>query len=272
MPGGGKIVGMAKKRLDVLMVEKGLVESRSLAQRLVMAGKVRIHEELAEKPSLLVLETAEIRLIEGPPYVSRGGEKLVAALDAFGLNKLDQWVCADIGSSTGGFTDCLLQHGAARVYAIDVGYGVLHWKLRQDERVVVMERTNARYVTQLAEPVNMVTIDASFISLRVLLPVAKNWFGGKSGCVICLIKPQFEAGRKETAKGAGIIRDPVIHREVIEGIIQFAESEGYSIDGVIRSPLTGPKGNVEFLVSMKYPVGGQGDWSSQIARLFAETF
>ena len=241
-----------KMRLDVILAERGLVDSRALAQRMVMAGQVRVNGQVALKPATKVEEGAEITLDEGPRYVSRGGEKLEAALAEFPIN-VQGLICADVGASTGGFTDCLLQHGAKKVYSIDVGKGILHWNMRQDERVEVMEETNARYVEKLPEPVDLVTIDVSFISLKVLLPVVKAWFGEEGGQVIALIKPQFEAGRKVTAKGKGVIRDPEVHKQVLEDVLGFAQDEGFGISGLIRSPLVGPKGNVEFLGWMEYP-------------------
>jgi 23S rRNA (cytidine1920-2'-O)/16S rRNA (cytidine1409-2'-O)-methyltransferase len=191
----------------------------------------------------------------GPRFVSRGGEKLLAALEAFPV-KPNGLTCADVGASTGGFSDCLLQHGAAKVYAIDVGKGILHWKLRNDPRVVVMEETNARYVESLPEPVQLVVCDASFISLKILLPVMKGWLAplqlpplsaemGEE--IITLIKPQFEAGRRETAKGEGVIRDPAIHKRVLLEVLTFAVETGFGVRGLIKSPLLGPKGNTEFL-------------------------
>ena len=233
---------MPKTRLDLLMVERGLSESRSLAQRLIMAGQVRVNGQIVFKPATAISNDSKLTVDSGPRFVSRGGEKLEAAFLAWTVD-VTGCVCADVGSSTGGFTDCLLQHGAAKVYAIDVGKGILHWKMRSDPRVVVMEGTNARYVESLPEPVSLVTIDASFISLKVLLPVIKEWGGN----IITLIKPQFEAGRKETAKGEGVIRDPNVHRRVLEEVLTFAQVNGFSVDGLIRSPVLGPKGNVEFL-------------------------
>lgn len=241
---------MGKIRLDVLLTERGLVASRSLAQRLIMAGQVRVEGEVNLKPSTTVDIQAKVQIDRGPRYVSRGGEKLEAALKAFYRENLSGVICADVGASTGGFTDCLLQHGANKVYAIDVGYGILHWKLRQDRRVVSMERTNARNVHSLPEPVGLVTIDASFISLRILLPVIMQWFGDRKGEVIALVKPQFEAGRQESARGEGVIRSPVIHRRVLTEVIEEATHLGFSCVGVIRSPLLGPKGNTEFLVHL----------------------
>jgi len=244
---------MTKERLDILLANRGLAESRALAQRLIMAGQVRVRGQVVDKPSAKVEETAEISLDRGPRYVSRGGEKLEGALRSFNIERVDGLVCADIGASTGGFTDCLLQHGAARVYSIDVGYGILHWKLRQDSRVVSMERSNARYIAALPEIVQLVVVDASFISLNILLPVFKHWYGPQGGQALALIKPQFEAGREEAAHGAGVIRDPEVHRKVILEVLQDACAEGFGALGLARSPLVGPKGNAEFLVRLEYP-------------------
>lgn len=238
------------------MTERGLAESRSQAQKFVMAGQVRVDGEVILKSATLVLTDARIEVEQGPRFVSRGGEKLEAALLAFGLDDLSGRICVDVGASTGGFTDCLLQHGAAKVYAVDVGYGELHWKLRNNPRVVVMERTNARYVTGFPEPVSLVTIDASFISLRILLPVVHGWQVDPAGEIVALIKPQFEAGRAEVSRGDGVIHDPLIHRRVLEEILEFALAQGYTLRGLIRSPLKGPKGNTEFLVYLDLS-GGQ---------------
>jgi len=246
---------MPKKRLDVLLVERGLADSRSLAQRLVMAGQVRVEGQVALKPSQEVPEEALVDVERGPRFVSRGGEKLAAALEAFQVEVRDM-VCADAGSSTGGFSDCLLQNGARRVYAIDVGKGQLHWKLRQDERMVVMEDTNARFLARLPEPIDLATIDASFISLRLLLPVVKGWLaaGGETenaaGQVIALVKPQFEAGRELVRRGAGVIRDAQDHRQILQEVLEFSQAAGFALSGLMRSPLRGPKGNVEFLVRL----------------------
>jgi 23S rRNA (cytidine1920-2'-O)/16S rRNA (cytidine1409-2'-O)-methyltransferase len=246
-----------KRRLDLILFEKGLVESRNLAQRLVMAGEVRVNGQVVLKPASKFEPEVQIEIIQRPAYVSRGGEKLDGALRAFQI-PITGLICADVGASTGGFTDCLLQHGAQRVYAIDVGKGILHWKLRQDERVIVMEKTNARYVKRLPEPVDLVTVDASFISLKILLPVIKNWFqmleeAGEPrnlGQIIALIKPQFEAGKAQAKKGAGVIRDPKVHRAVLKEILTFSQDQGFTTRGLIRSPIKGPKGNIEFLVWM----------------------
>lgn len=259
--------GMAKKRIDVLMVERGLSPSRAAAQRLVMAGQVRVDGQLALKASSMAPGNAIIEIAQPPPYVSRGGEKLAAALEAFPI-QVEGKICADIGASTGGFTDCLLQHGAQRVYAIDVGKGILHWKLRQDARVVVMEGTNARHIQELPEAIDLIVVDASFISLKILIPALKTWFGRKQtapgakesqlegadpNILITLIKPQFEAGRIEAARGDGVIRDAAIHRRVILETLDFARTQGFAVQGVIRSPLLGPKGNTEFLGWFVYP-------------------
>jgi 23S rRNA (cytidine1920-2'-O)/16S rRNA (cytidine1409-2'-O)-methyltransferase len=258
---------MAKVRLDVLLVERGLAESRAKAQALIMAGQVRVADQVTLKPATAVPADSVLTVEAGPRFVSRGGEKLEAALEAFAIDVRGR-ICADVGASTGGFTDCLLQRGAAKVYAIDVGKGILHWKLRSDLRVVVMEQTNARFLESLPEQVFLVTVDASFISLKILLPVVKNWLfppfdevqsklasffsqekrKEERGGIIALIKPQFEAGRKDVARGDGVIRDPEIHKQVLLDVLGFAQTEGFQIRGLIRSPLLGPKGNAEFLV------------------------
>ena len=247
---------MPKIRLDVLLTERGLAESRAKAQALIMAGQVRVDGQVALKPATAIESGSGLEVDSGPRFVSRGGEKLDAALEAFGIDVRGR-ICADVGASTGGFTDCMLQRGAAKVYAIDVGKGILHWKIRKHPRVVVMEETNARYVESLPEQVSFVTIDASFISLKILLPVVKKWFiaplqmgeGRRGeGCVLALIKPQFEAGKKDVARGGGVIRDPLIHRQVLTDILSLAQNElGFHIRDLIKSPLLGPKGNAEFL-------------------------
>ncbi len=242
---------MSKTRLDVYLAEHGLAESRSAAQRLIMAGRVRINDQVAYKASDSIGDTDSVTVDQPPMFVSRGGDKLLAALQAFGLQELNGFTCVDVGASTGGFTDCLLQHGAVKVYAVDVGHGILHWKLRQDARVVTMEKTNARYLKGFPEKINLVTIDASFISLRTLLPVVKSWLVDDACKIIALIKPQFEAGRKDAAKGEGVIRDVSIHRRILVDILEFAVKTGFQVRGLIRSPLTGPKGNVEFLIYLE---------------------
>jgi len=239
-------ITMTKVRLDVLLVERGLAESRAKAQALIMAGQVRVANQVALKPATAVDTKTTLTVDSGPRFVSRGGEKLDAALEAFDID-VSGLTCADVGASTGGFTDCLLQRGAEKVYAIDVGKGILHWKLRNDKRVVVMEKTNARYVESLPEEIDLVTVDASFISLKILLPVIKHWIVD-SAEIVCLIKPQFEAGRRDVSRGDGVIRDPEIHKQVLLDVLGFAKQEGFNILGLIKSPLLGPKGNAEFLV------------------------
>ncbi len=240
-----------QERIDILLTEKGLVESRSQAQRLIMAGQVRVEGQVVHKPSRRVARDSHIEIESLPRFVSRGGEKLAAALAHFPIEVAGK-VCADVGASTGGFTDCLLQDGAARVYAIDVGQGILHWRLRNDSRVVVMEKTNARKLKALPEPVVLVTIDASFISLRSLLPVVRGWLTPGAD-LLALIKPQFEAGRKAVGK-RGVVRDPAIHRQVVERVIAAASELDFTPLGVMQSPLRGPKGNVEFLLWCKNEV------------------
>jgi len=233
-----------KERLDVLLVNKGLVESRTQAQRFIMAGAVRVNGQVMTKPGTRVPTDANVAVEAAQPYVSRGGYKLAAALDVFGVN-VQGVVAADVGASTGGFTDVLLQRGARRVYAIDVGYGQLAWKLREDKRVVVMERTNARYLEHLPEMVDIVTIDASFISLRLLLPSVRNWLR-PHGHVIALIKPQFEAGREQVGKG-GVVREPSVHKHVLRTLVGWACEAGWHVGGITCSPVRGPAGNIEFL-------------------------
>ena len=246
---------MTRTRLDVLLVDLGLVESRSLAQRLIMAGRVRVEGQVVYKPAVQISTSANVSLDPGPSYVSRGGQKLAAAILEFGLN-VESRVCADVGASTGGFTDCLLVHGASRVYAIDVARGQLHWKLRNDDRVVPIEGVNARYLESLPEPVSLVVIDASFISLRLVIPAAIGWFPPGGGDLVALVKPQFEAGRREASRGRGVIRDPAIHERVIREFTEFARTLGLDSKGNIESPIRGPKGNIEFLAWLHLP--GQG--------------
>jgi 23S rRNA (cytidine1920-2'-O)/16S rRNA (cytidine1409-2'-O)-methyltransferase len=234
-----------QERIDILLTEKGLVESRSQAQRLIMAGQVRVEGQVVHKSSRRVARNAQIEIESLPQYVSRGGDKLAAALDRYPIDVVNK-VCADVGASTGGFTDCLLQNGAVRVFAIDVGQGILHWRLRKDARVVVMEKTNARKLDSLPELVDLITIDASFISLRTLLPVVCGWLKPHAN-LLALIKPQFEAGKTKIGK-QGVVRDAAVHREVVEGVVQAASALDLLPLGVMRSPLRGPKGNVEFFL------------------------
>ena len=241
---------MKKKRLDLLVVEKGLTSSRNQAQRLIMAGEVVVNGNIALKPSETYTEDAQVSIKERPPFISRGGEKLIAALENFGLTDLEGRICADVGASTGGFTDCLLQHGVQKVYAIDVGYGQLHWKLRNDERVIVMEKTNVRDLQKMPEKMDLVVVDVSFISLKVIFNNLKMFMKDEAD-LITLIKPQFEAGRKEAAKGKGVIKDHAVHEAVLERVMLAAEAEGLYLHGLIQSPIKGPKGNIEFLAHFR---------------------
>lgn len=226
------------------MVERGLAPSRALAQRLIGAGEVLVDGELVDKPGSQVGPDAVITLTTKPRYASRGGEKLAAALERFPVTVADT-VAADIGASTGGFTDCLLQHGARRVYAIDVGYGQLAWSLRTDTRVVVMERVNARYLECLPEPVSLIVSDVSFISLGLIYATAVDWLGD-GGDVVSLIKPQFEAGRERVGKG-GVVRNSAVHRQILESVTATMAGLGLGLQGLMVSPLLGPAGNIEFL-------------------------
>ncbi len=237
-----------KERLDKLLVDHGLVSTRSRAKGLIMAGEVLVDGRRVDKPGTAVLLDAELQIIAPMPYVSRGGFKLAGALHVFNLD-VSSRICADVGACTGGFTDVLLQSGAARVYAIDVGYGQLEWKLRQDERVVVMERTNARYLESLPEQVNFVCIDVSFISLKIILPAVDKWLDPDAD-ILALIKPQFEAGRKQVGKG-GIVKDPAVHRQVLEDLLTWASENSLQPLGLTRSAIQGADGNVEFLVWLR---------------------
>lgn len=242
---------MSKIRLDQLLVARGLAESRARAQALLMAGDVRIDGQVQTKAGLIVEETSTITVAQRLPYVSRGGYKLAHALDCFGLSP-DGLVAVDVGASTGGFTDVLIQRGAARVYAIDVGYGQLDWRLRQDARVVSLERTNIRYLDTLppaeeGDPprADCTSIDVSFISLRLVLPAVQRLLApGAWG--VALIKPQFEAGPHHVGKG-GVVHDPAVHRRVLHEVLAASEALGLSTQGLTRSPIRGPAGNVEFL-------------------------
>jgi len=233
-----------RERLDQLLVQRGLAESPERAQQLILAGEVTVQERVVDKPGTQVPRDAPLAVAGHAPYASRGGLKLAAALDGFALD-VRGLTAADVGASTGGFTDCLLQRGAARVYAIDVGYGQLAWALRQDPRVVVLDRTNARYLEHLPEPVDLVTADVSFISLRLIVPPALGWLR-RGGQIVALVKPQFEARRERLGKG-GVVRDPAVHRAVLVEITDWAAGQGMGLQGLLRSPITGPAGNVEFL-------------------------
>ena len=239
---------MAKERLDVLLVERNLAESRERAKITIMEGLVLVNGQKVDKAGTMVKPDAEIRILGNTlPYVSRGGLKLEKALKTFPIT-LEGKVMADIGASTGGFTDCSLQNGASKVYAIDVGYGQLAWKLRQDDRVINMERTNVRYVTKedVGELIDFASIDVAFISLTKVLGPVKELLK-PAGELVALIKPQFEAGRENVGK-KGVVKDPKIHEKVIEEVISFAKEIGFVICGLTYSPVKGPEGNIEYLM------------------------
>ena len=246
-----------KERLDVLLVKRGLAPSREKAKAIIMSGNVMVNGEIEDKAGSLFKEDSLIE-VKGKtnPYVSRGGLKLAKALDIFTISVEDK-VCADVGSSTGGFTDCMLQRGAKKVYAIDVGRGQLDWKLRSDPRVVTMEKTNIRYITpeDLADPIEFSTIDVSFISLtKVLSPIYDYLIA--EGEVIALIKPQFEAGREKVGK-KGVVKDPVVHQEVIWKVANYARGIGFEVKGIDFSPIKGPEGNIEYLMFLKKGTKGK---------------
>lgn len=224
------------------------MDSRERGQRLIMAGEVLVNDQVADKPGMSIAPDAAVRIKTQLPYVSRGGVKLAAALDRFAV-PIAGSICADVGSSTGGFTDCLLQRGASKVYAIDVGYGQLDWKIRSDSRVVVLDRTNARFLKSLPEPIDVAAIDVSFISLRLILPAVIKWLK-RDAQVVALIKPQFEAGRDRVGKG-GVVRDPIVHADVLRSILNFAQEIDLIPIDLIRSPIEGSAGNVEFLVWLR---------------------
>ena len=239
-----------KERLDVLLVEKNFFESRERAKRIIMSGKVLVDDKKIDKAGTLVNRDCEIRLLgEDIPFVSRGGLKLNKAIKEFNIN-INGKIAADIGASTGGFTDCMLQNGAVKVYAIDVGYGQLAWKLRNDPRVINMERTNIRNVTHdmIVEDIAIASIDVAFISLDKVLPVVFNLLSD-NGEVVALIKPQFEAGRENVGK-KGVVRDKKVHFEVIERVLNFASEIGFSVNGLTFSPIKGPEGNIEYLTHL----------------------
>ena len=238
---------MAKKRLDVLLVERGLQESRQKAQATIMSGLVFVKGQRVDKPGTAVAEDAEVEVRGNAlKYVSRGGLKLEKAMETFPI-QLEGAVCADIGASTGGFTDCMLQNGAGKVYAVDVGYGQLAWSLRSDPRVVCMERTNARYLTheQIPQELDFASIDVSFISLKLILPAVWGLLK-PGGHVACLVKPQFEAGKEKVGK-KGVVRDPAVHLEVLEHFLEHAKESNFTVLGLTYSPVRGPEGNIEYL-------------------------
>ena len=258
---------MPKRRLDNLLLERGIVQSRERAKGLILSGDVRVNGNPVNKVGTLIDENAEIEITKDIPYVSRGGLKLEKAIKEFNINVKDK-VAIDVGASTGGFTDCLIQYGAKKVYAVDVGYGQLAWKLRNDPRVVIIERKNIRYIKPsdirpplsplllkegkgevFAELADIATIDVSFISLKLVLPVVKNLLK-ENGEIIALIKPQFEVGKGEVGKG-GIVKDEEKHKKVISEIKSFAIDSGFKVLNVTKSPIAGQKGNVEFLIYLQ---------------------
>lgn len=245
-----------KLRLDKLLLSRNLVESRQKAQALIAAGQIYVEGHLADKAGRQFPEDCQVEIKGNDcPYVSRGGYKLEAGLDHFHIDP-SQLTCADFGASTGGFTDCLLQRNATKVYAVDVGYGQLAWKLRQDERVVVMERTNARHLVtgDIPDPIDLVVIDASFISLELLIKPAMI-FLKPGGAILALIKPQFEVGRGQVGKG-GVVKDPTLHESSIDKIKTYGTTSGLIYKGVVPSPILGPKGNREFLIYLTFPTAG----------------
>jgi len=248
--------------LDVLLTERELAETREKAKRLIMAGQVWVDGRPATKPGNQVPVDCAIEVRGASLYVSRGGLKLERALEAFPV-EVGGRVVVDVGASTGGFTDCLLQHGAARVYAIDVGYGQLAWSLRQDPRVVVLERTNIRYLASLPELADLATVDASFISLTLVLPATLHLLK-PDGQIIALVKPQFEAGKALVGKG-GVVTDRRVHRQVLERLVAWSLERGLNVGGLIPSPLKGPAGNVEFLVWLR-----QGDYAQREPGMLVE--
>ncbi len=240
-----------KKRLDELVCEQNPELSKTAAQRIIMSGVVYVQQQKETKPGSMFPDDTQVEIRGGSiKYVSRGGLKLEKAMEVFSCD-LKGKVCMDIGSSTGGFTDCMLQNGAVKVYAVDVGKGQLHYKLRQDERVVVMEKTNIRYVTpdMIAEPIQFASVDVSFISLTLVLPAALPLLDDNKNLVM-LIKPQFEAGKEKVGK-KGVVRDPRTHEEVIEKIVRFSEEMGLQVEGLTFSPVRGPEGNIEYLICVR---------------------
>ena len=236
-----------KQRLDIALVDRGLAASRQRARGLIMAGRVLVNRLPVEKPGAQVGDRDDISVRgDDPEYASRGGIKLQAAIEAFAL-EVENKVCLDVGASTGGFTDCLLRNGAAQVFAVDVGYGQLAWRLRQDPRVVAVERTNIRYMPfeAIGRRVHLITIDVSFISLRIVVPAVEKFLDRK-GCIVALVKPQFEVGKDKVGKG-GVVRDPRLHQQVLSDLTGFFPGVGFAMERTLPSPITGPKGNREFL-------------------------
>ena len=259
-----------KKRLDVLLTDLGYAETRSKAQAVIMSGLVYVDGQKADKPGISYEETVQIEVRGAAcPYVSRGGLKLEKALRDFGVQPVN-YVCSDSGASTGGFTDCLLQQGAKKVFAIDVGYGQLDWKIRSDPRVVVMERTNIRYVTpeQLGEPLDLSVVDVSFISLKIVLPAIKALLK-PTGQVLCLIKPQFEAGRENIGKN-GLVQSSRVHMQVLNNILQLFSAQGLTVQLLCPSPIQGGSGNIEYLAVVQK--GGEAAYLPEIAAVVQQAF
>lgn len=260
---------MAKKRLDVLLVEQGLAESRQKAQAIIMAGQVFIGDKRYDKAGAAVDENEKLE-VRGQTlrYVSRGGLKLEKAMAQFPIS-LEGKTAADIGASTGGFTDCMLQNGAAKVYAVDVGYGQLAWSIRNDERVVCLERTNARYLTaeQIPDPLDFASIDVSFISLKLILPALRPLMK-EGGQIAALVKPQFEAGREKVGK-KGVVRDPAVHLEVLEQFLVHAKEADFSVKGITFSPIRGPEGNIEYLGFLS--VGAGEEYTGDLADIVTQS-
>lgn len=254
-----------KKRLDVLLVERGLADSRQRAQAVIMSGQVYVKDQKVDKAGTQVEEDAPIE-VRGQTlaYVSRGGLKLEKAMQTWPI-ALTGAICGDIGASTGGFTDCMLQNGAVKVYAVDVGYGQLAWSLRSDERVVCLERTNARYLTheQVPDELDFASVDVSFISLKLILPALRGLLKD-DGQVVCLVKPQFEAGREKVGK-KGVVRDPAVHLEVLEHFLGHAKEAGFTVKGMTFSPIRGPEGNIEYLGWLSAQAGE--DWQGDLKAL-----
>lgn len=246
-----------KKRLDILVYEAGYAQSRERAKAIIMAGLVYIDNQKADKPGVSYPVNAKLEVRGGTQkYVSRGGFKLEKAMQSFPIDLKDK-ITMDIGASTGGFTDCMLQNGAKKVYSVDVGYGQLDWKLRNDERVVNLERTNVRYITneQVPDEIDFFSVDVSFISLKLVLPAARKLMADNATAV-CLIKPQFEAGRENVGK-KGVVRDPKVHCNVVEGIVDFCINNGFDVLGLDYSPIKGPEGNIEYLIYLRKSEEGQ---------------
>lgn len=250
---------MKKERIDILLVEKGLISGRDRAKRMIMAGEVWADGKRVEKPSQVFPEDIALEIKGNEcPYVSRGGKKLEKAVSCFGV-AIDGKICMDVGASTGGFTDCMLQNGAKMVYSVDVGYGQLDWKLRNDSRVVVLERTNARYLNRelIPQEVQLASIDVSFISLKLIFPAVKEVLAA-DGQVVALIKPQFEAGRDKVGK-KGVVRDPKVHEQVIQNVVQYGREAGLFCKGLTFSPIKGPCGNIEYLCWLTGREEARGD-------------